>query len=228
MSLTKTIKLSLVALIASFGALAVMTSRSALATAVYCPESNKVTSSPMVIANSQATVTFTVAAGCHDIQLSLVSYKAPSATFSRDTASQQTVFDSKTDNFSAGEHTWSVNLPDCFYQADFVYGTVIEHLGPANSNNFYSDQGRLITGSNGGTKTCETGGMGGGLPTPPPTTGGQGGGTTTSTTPQVAVAPAGSVNAGRGTQTFSLASVAGLTASLSLAGLGARQLRKNL
>jgi len=44
----------------------------------------------------RAQVTFTVAAGCKDIKLTLVSYKAPGPTFDVNTADQQVVFDYKT------------------------------------------------------------------------------------------------------------------------------------
>ncbi|MEA3137784.1 MAG: hypothetical protein QOC71_2065, partial [Thermoplasmata archaeon] len=105
-------------------------------------------------------VDFTIAAGCNDIELSLVSYEAPSATFSRETADQQILFDWETGLFDAGHHAMRVDVPGCFFQVDFVFGPVIEHLGPADSHNFYGDQGRLIEGENGGTTSC--------VPPPPP------------------------------------------------------------
>lgn len=100
-----------------------------------------------------ASVSFTVAAGCN-VQLSLVSYKAPAAAFSADTASQQTVFDTATATLAAGAHTLSVDVPNCFFQVDFVIGQPITNLGPAGSNNLYSAQGRLISAINGGTSSC--------------------------------------------------------------------------
>jgi hypothetical protein len=180
-----------------------------------------------------------VAPGCSEIQLSLVSYTAPSNAFDANTASQQVVFDSKTADFDAGLHTWTVNMPNCYFQVDLVYGTVIEHLGPANSNNFYGTQGRLITALNGGTTTCEV---------PQPQTdcdndtdnspqtecetpgGGQGGGpTTTPTTPQVlgtstskqvAVVPQGSVNGGEGAASRNINKPAILGLVASIVGIG--------
>jgi LPXTG-motif cell wall-anchored protein len=101
-----------------------------------------------------AMVTFTLSEACVGKELSLVSYTASSATFSRETASEQVVFRSQTGTFAGGTHTFSVLVPSCFFQVDFVLGAVIAHLGPASSNNFYSDQGRLIEGVNGGTKSC--------------------------------------------------------------------------
>jgi hypothetical protein len=121
-----------------------------------CPSSGKVTPGPITVAGSVASVHFTVAAGCKDIQLSLVSYKAPSATFNGTTADQQVLVDSKTQTYSAGAFDLSVSVPSCFYQVDFVYGTPITKLGPAGSNNFYGSQGRLISALNGGTEACTT------------------------------------------------------------------------
>jgi hypothetical protein len=111
-------------------------------------------SSDIGIAGGSATVSFTVAAGCSNIKLSLVSYKAPGPAFDAKAADRQTVHDSKTVLLGAGTHTLTVAMPNCFYQVDFVYGDVIAKLGPAGSSNFYSAQGRLIKARNGGTGSC--------------------------------------------------------------------------
>ncbi len=111
-------------------------------------------SSAIGIANGVATVSFTVAAGCQNVKLSLVSYKAPGPAFDATTADQQTVHSSNTVLLGAGNHTLTVAVPDCYYQVDFVYGDVIAKLGPAGSSNFYSAQGRLIKARNGGTASC--------------------------------------------------------------------------
>ncbi|MDQ6856024.1 MAG: hypothetical protein M3Z57_02995 [Candidatus Dormibacteraeota bacterium] len=116
--------------------------------------SGKVASPDHVVAS------FTVPANC-SVEVSLVSYQAPSSSFDSKTASQQTVFDSKDVTFSAGGHSLAVNVPACYFQVDFVRGAVIQHLGPDGSNNFYSAQGRLISASNGGSKSCSSGGTGG-------------------------------------------------------------------
>ena len=129
-----------------------------------CPSSGMVKSGPIVVSGATASVNFTVAAGCQNIELSLVSYKAPSATFDEQTADQQQLFDSKTQTYSAGQYSLTVAFPGCYFQVDFVYGTPITKLGPAGTNNFYGKQGRLIAASNGGTSSCAP-------PTaPPPTT----------------------------------------------------------
>ncbi len=103
---------------------------------------------------------FQVNPSCDSIQLSLVSYKAPSDVFDENTADQQTVFDLQTGTFNGSTSTYSldVNVPSCYFQIDFVKGPVIEHLGPAGSDNFYSTQGRLISADNGdpGGPSCDS------------------------------------------------------------------------
>jgi hypothetical protein len=127
-----------------------------------CPSAGMVKAGPIAISGGTASVAFVVAAGCRDIQLSLVSYKAPSATFVEATADQQQLHDAKTQTVSAGTYTLSVAVPSCYYQIDFVYGTPITKLGPAGTNNFYGKQNRLIAAANGGTSSCTT------TPPPPP------------------------------------------------------------
>jgi hypothetical protein len=46
-----------------------------------------------------------------------------------------------------------VQIPICDYQVDLVCGGVIDKLGPAGSNVFYTPQGRLIDADNEGTET---------------------------------------------------------------------------
>ena len=98
-----------------------------------CPAANAAvtSSSSIMVTGTTAKVTFTVAAGCKDIELTLVSYKAPGPTFDEQTADQQMLFDHKTQLFSAGNWQLDVAVPDCYYQVDFVYGKHIEKLGPA-------------------------------------------------------------------------------------------------
>ena len=100
-----------------------------------------------------ATVQFTVAPGCENTELSLVSYQAPSDTFDQTTASQQVLY--KVATPAVGATTLSVEIPACFFQVDFVYGAAIEHLGPAGTSNYYNSQGRLIDQLNGGTTACQ-------------------------------------------------------------------------
>jgi LPXTG-motif cell wall-anchored protein len=155
----------------------------------------------------QATVSFTMGKGCTGQELSLVSYTAPSDTFSRETASQQRIFQAKTGTFgdATGAHTYvlSVNVPSCFFQIDFVTGKPIAQFGPAESNNFYSDQGRLLAGVNGGTRSCNTTNANGANDTPQtvtPSTAFVGSPTDTSAngseTPRAGSTPNGNVVAG--------------------------------
>jgi hypothetical protein len=122
-----------------------------------CPQS-PATLAPggITIAGGMATVTFTVAEGCSNVELSLVSYSAPSGTFNEQTASQQVLYRSDTNTFDAGVHTLTVAVPSCYYQVDFVYGAPIQQLGPAGTNNFYGKQGRLIQALNGGSACQES------------------------------------------------------------------------
>lgn len=107
-----------------------------------------------VVAGGVATINFTVGSGCAD--LSFVSYTMPSATYSAAEASQQVLFDSTSATFQTGPGTMTVNVPNCFFQLDFVYGAPIRQLGPAGSSNFYGVQGRLIVSGTGGTTACST------------------------------------------------------------------------
>jgi hypothetical protein len=109
-----------------------------------------VSSGPIAVSNGRGSVQFTVAQGCN-VELSLVSYKAPGPTFDESTASQQQLYDSVDMTLPAGSYTWSVAVPSCYYQVDFVYGKPIEHLG---TQGFYGS--RLIKSTTGGTSSCST------------------------------------------------------------------------
>jgi uncharacterized repeat protein (TIGR01451 family) len=139
-----------------------------------------------------ATVRFTVASGCNNIVLSLVSYKAPGPTFSEETASQQVKYASQTCTTGVDcTGVLTVAVPNCYYQVDFVYGQPIDQLGPAGSNNFYGKQGRLISAVNGGTASCTSTPGGGGT-----------GGTTTPTTPTAPAIAVQKLERIAGTATF--------------------------
>ncbi len=103
------------------------------------------------------TVTFTVTMA--NDTMTLVSYTAPGPAFDSTTAYQQQIFDVATGTFSPGTYSLTVQIPNCYYQVDFVCDSAIDNLGPANygpdSNNiFYTAEDRLISADNGGTQAC--------------------------------------------------------------------------
>ncbi len=104
-------------------------------------------------AGDEVTIVFTLE-GCGNKVLSFVSYNA-TANFN---LPDQTVYSSDTGNFTAGIHTMDVIVPPCYYQIDFVFGTVIEHFDSA-AGVTYHGQNRFIDGTVGGNAcpppTCE-------------------------------------------------------------------------
>lgn len=125
-------------------------------TTTTCPGTYKeVTWSDLSVRGDRAKVVFDVAAGCKDVELTLVSYKAPGPTFDVNTAHLQTVHEYKTQLFSEGKgYTLEVSIPNCYFQVDFVYGKHIEKFGPPDSNNFYYRQGRSIRSQHAGSAPC--------------------------------------------------------------------------
>jgi hypothetical protein len=109
-----------------------------------------------VTQGSTVRICFTAPAGASTY--TLVSYKAPSATFSPETAVDQVLFDYETVNTNGGESVClEVDVPNCFFQIDFVRGCKIDQLGPPGSGNYYGDlygEGRLIAYETGGSGLC--------------------------------------------------------------------------
>ncbi|HMN42668.1 MAG TPA: SdrD B-like domain-containing protein [Phycisphaerales bacterium] len=101
-------------------------------------------------AGDNVQVIFTIPAGAEDHVFTLVSYTAPSSTFVAADAYLQQIYDIDTGLFGPGTHTLTVQIPDSFYQVDFVCGEAIDAFGPAGSNIFYSPQCRLISADNDG------------------------------------------------------------------------------
>jgi hypothetical protein len=99
-------------------------------------------------------VVFTVPAGHEVHHYAFVAYTAPSASFDANTASQQQIYELAEGDFGPGTYSLTIHAPKCYYQLDFVCGYAIDHLGPANSNIFYTPQGRLISADNGGLHSC--------------------------------------------------------------------------
>ena len=99
------------------------------------------------------TARFTVrnASASNPATFSLASYTAPGSSFSAADASKQEVFDMASGTYTtSGTYSLKVDVPNSYFQIDFVCGQVINHFGPAGSNIFYSAQGRLISADNDG------------------------------------------------------------------------------
>lgn len=90
------------------------------------------------------TVTFTVPSGMND-QLTLVSYYAPSSSWSDSTANQQLIYQQQTGIFTPGTHSLTVTIPNSYYQIDFVCGKAIDQFEPNQNGNAYGPDSSLIT-----------------------------------------------------------------------------------
>jgi hypothetical protein len=101
-------------------------------------------------------VNVTVAKWAGPTTVSFVSYHATGPTFDPNTASQQVIAQDVAGTFGPGPHTLTLQVPQGFYEVDFVLGAAIDHFGPAGSNVFYSAQHRLISADNGGTQPQQT------------------------------------------------------------------------
>jgi LPXTG-motif cell wall-anchored protein len=119
------------------------------------------------------TATLKAGTKCVGPMVSLVSYKAPAANGSPLT--KQTIHDSQTKVLAATPITLSVNVPDCFYQVDLVYGEPLDLRTGAT----YHGLNRFIWGVNGGNKACT-------VATPTPTPGST---STPTATPKVSPTP---------------------------------------
>ena len=112
------------------------------------------------------SVNFTVPAGMSD-QLTLVSYVAPSSSFSDSNAYQQQIYQQATGTFApGGPYTLTVKIPDSYYQVDFVCGAAITQLepkngsyGPDSAEILYHVENRFISGDNGGTTAPSSGAL---------------------------------------------------------------------
>ena len=105
--------------------------------------------------------TITLAAGCTGIQVTLVSYTAPTPYFAWTNAYLQRPYQIATGTFNAGDSNLEVDVPTCYFQIDLVRGAAITQLGvnaagqpDPNGNDFYSRQNRLLDADNGGTNAC--------------------------------------------------------------------------
>jgi hypothetical protein len=104
-------------------------------------------------------VTFTVPAGTSD-EVTLVSYIAPTPYWSDSNAYQQKIYQQSGGTFGPGTYTLTVQIPNSYYQVDFVCGSAIDQLepnqngnayGPDSANILYHAQQRFFSGDNDGT-----------------------------------------------------------------------------
>lgn len=109
-------------------------------------------------------VNFTIHPSCRDVEVSFVAYKAPDPWYDAARAPMQEVHSSQTGIFT-GSGTMEIDVADCYFQTDLVTGKVIQQLGPKGTNNYYTPQGRMVDGANGGEDACTLTGT---LPEPPP------------------------------------------------------------
>ena len=103
-----------------------------------------------VKSGSTVEVRFTIPWGSRGTY-SLVSYVAPSGVFEADRADEQRIYQAQSViNVGPGTYTLKVQVPNSYFQVDFVCGLPIDRFGAAGSNVFYTPQGRLIGADNGG------------------------------------------------------------------------------
>ena len=92
---------------------------------------------------------FTIAEGCTNVPVTLVSHTMPTATFVPTKVTQQKVFDVATGTFDGGSHTLGpINVPSCFFQVDFVYGGI--------HGSGYEVHDHTYSSGTGGTTSCST------------------------------------------------------------------------
>jgi hypothetical protein len=106
------------------------------------------------------TANFTVT-GSSPVTLSLVSYNATSPRLNAFTSTQATILANATGTFSPGQYSLKVQLPNNFYQVDFVVGAALSQFGQPGSNVSYSAQGRLLSADSGGTHGVRRGNLSG-------------------------------------------------------------------
>jgi hypothetical protein len=79
---------------------------------------------------------------CGTVQVSIAVYNAPDPTYVAEHADQQQVYDTATGTYTGSNYnnpwrTLEVDVPNNYFQVDFVLGPVIEHLSAPN--NLYDD-----------------------------------------------------------------------------------------
>ncbi|MCC6792072.1 MAG: hypothetical protein IT336_10310, partial [Thermomicrobiales bacterium] len=95
-------------------------------------------------------VTFDIDDRCNSVQMSLVSYKAPSSSFTSSNASQRTVYSYGSQTFGKNGGSLEADVPDCYFSTVFAVGGVI--WNPSSSN--WSGSSSKISSKDAGTKSC--------------------------------------------------------------------------
>lgn len=111
------------------------------------PGTASLSNSSLSVSGDTVTAQFTVAPGCGQTTVSLASY----SMVSKPQEYPQTLFDSVTRTVDPGTYTLSVQLPDCYWQADLVTGSVLQVVGPGSLYGV-----RKAVAKTGGQSLCQT------------------------------------------------------------------------
>jgi hypothetical protein len=153
--MTNYIKASLAsaALIGSFAGLTlpVATQAATPSATNTCGLTTAITGATMSVSGQTATASFTVPATCASSEFSIVSYRAPNSKGIPIT--QQTIFQSLSETFGPGAQTMSIQLPNCFYQADLYTGPPVDAQSTKSVDTAFFALA-LQSSANGGTTSC--------------------------------------------------------------------------
>ncbi len=104
-----------------------------------------------VKSSSVVTVHFRVLPSCN-MRFTLASYQAHSTSTADTDLRAQTLYRYATQQFGPGLHWLKVSVPACYFQVDFVAGSVIKNLANGSPDSIYGD--RLIDTATGG-QACD-------------------------------------------------------------------------
>lgn len=110
------------------------------------------TAKPVInVSGTTAHAYFTLPSGCKNINVTLVSYKAPNGTDGKP-YDQQVLYKSITRNYNVeGRRDITIALPDCFYQVDLVIGQPLQSFAGGVT---YHGEHRFLLAKHGGSKSC--------------------------------------------------------------------------
>ena len=107
------------------------------------------TSLSSVRSGDHVKVSFLVDSRCSSVQLSLVSYTAPSSTYSSTTVDQRKVFSYQSRNFGSSGGSLEIDVPGCYFSTVFAIGPVVWN---ETSTNKYDTT--KISSKDGGSGSC--------------------------------------------------------------------------